>query len=220
MYEEEISLTLKLRTRMKKQDIINILNTEEGLVMSPTMKEQIAYRIMALKTQDNVSSSSEMIDNSKNSETPLRVVKKYLKDHFHEGVECPACWQNVKLYPRNITSAMAYGLILLVNSGKTEFFHIEDFLKEQNCSSSIRGDIAKLRHFGLLERLAVKRKDGSSRAGYYKVTDKARQFVLGQVTVAKGVSIFNNTVYGYDKEQINIVDALDNKFNYNELMGR
>jgi len=205
---------------MKKEDILDILNSQDGLVISPNMKEKLASRIMVLQAQEDVSVSSGMIDYSKTSKTPLSVVKKHLKDNFNEGTECPACSQYVKLYPRKLTSAMAYGLILLVNSEKTEYFHVEDFLKEEECPSSIRGDIAKLRHFGLLDKLVVKREDGSTRAGYYKVTDKAREFVDNKATVPKSVNLFNNQVYGYDDEQITIEDALGNKFNYNELMGR
>lgn len=151
-------------------------------------------------------------------DTSLEEVKSHLKANFSEGCECPACGQNVKLYERKITSAMAYGLILLIKSNKVGYFHIEDYLKGEDCPSSIRGDMSKLRYFGLIERQDSVREDGSSRAGFYKVTDKGRMFANNQVTVPEHVNIYNNIVYGYSENHIGIERALGSKFNYNELM--
>jgi hypothetical protein len=148
----------------------------------------------------------------------LSEAKFFLQENYENGCECPACGQYAKKYTRKITSSMAYGLILLVKSNKTDFFHVEDFLKLQNCPSSIRGDISKLRYFGLLEKLELIREDGSNRAGYYKVTQKAIQFVNNLTTVPESCFIYNDTLLGFSENHVNIVGALSNKFNYNELM--
>ena len=148
----------------------------------------------------------------------LQQVKDFLRGNYKDGCECPACGQHVKLYERKITSAMAYGLILLCKSGYRDFFHVEDYLKGTNCPSSIRGDISKLKYFGLIEREDKIRKDGSARAGYYRVTEKGINFVKNNTTVPKSVNLYNNKAYGFSEEHTNIQEALGQKFNYSELM--
>ena len=115
---------------------------------------------------------------------------------------------------------MAYGLIILVNSGNKNYFHIEDYLKRQNCDSAIRGDIVKLKYFGLIEPRVETREDGSDRNGYYKVTEKAISFVNRKIKVPKYFNIFNNKLMGYSEEQVDIADALNNKFEYEKLMNK
>jgi len=144
--------------------------------------------------------------------------KAHLRDNIKKGINCPCCGQYVKMYTRKVTSAMAYGLILLVKSKSEDYFHIENYLKEQNCPSSVRGDISKLRYFKLIKKLEGIRDDGSKRVGYYKVTERGKDFVRGLITVPESVMIFNKKTYGFSENHINIHQALKNKFNYNELM--
>ena len=77
--------------------------------------------------------------------------KDFLKESWRKGAKCPCCGQLVKLYQRKITSAMAYGLILLHNLQTDDFIHIENWLKEKNIPSSIRGDFPKLKHWELIK---------------------------------------------------------------------
>lgn len=194
---------------MKKEDLVRVIRRRMGDSIGDM--QGISYIESQEKLADDILSA---LSGGKT----LTDVKEFLKKNYLDGCDCPACGQNVKLYERNLTSAMAYGLILLVNSGNKDFFHIENFLKEQKCPSSIRGDIAKLRYFKLIERQNVKREDGSKRAGYYKLTDKAYEFVKNKIVVPKFVTIYNKKMYGISKDYINIEQALGNKFNYNDLM--
>lgn len=149
----------------------------------------------------------------------LQEAKTYLKENYEKGTKCPCCGQFVKLYKRKITSAMALGLIYLAkNTEADEYVHIENFFKKQPVPSSIRGDISKLVFWGLLEKQEGLRADGSSRNGYYKITQLGRNFVHGLVTVSKNIFIYNNKVIKRSDELINIETALGNKFNYRELM--
>lgn len=149
----------------------------------------------------------------------LEEAKTQLRASFKtKGMKCPCCTQFVKMYNRAITSAMACALIYIHKSGKREFFHVEDYLKEIDCPSSIRGDFAKLRFFGLIESIDLTRKDGSDRSGYYKITQKGIDFVNGTIQVPRAVRIFNNATYGMDEEMIDIHQALKNKFSYKDLM--
>jgi hypothetical protein len=154
--------------------------------------------------------------------TSVLTAKIFLKDYREEGAICPCCDQYVRLYRRKITSAMAYGLILLprrcIDNGG-HWIHVENYLKSlSNIPASIRGDIAKLRHFGLIEAKQEDRDDGSSRNGFYRMTGRGMSFARGKLFAPESVFIYNNKVEGYSDKQISIHYALGNKFDYDELM--
>jgi hypothetical protein len=151
----------------------------------------------------------------------LGEVKQYLKANWIKGTHCPACNQSVKLYQRPLTSSMAYGLILLAreNSAEDGWIHIENYFKELNIPSSIRGDISKLVNWKMLERFEGTREDGSNRVGVYRVTENGRRFVRGQLQVYSHILIYNNEFKGFTGNLVGIKEALGKKFNYNELMG-
>ena len=150
--------------------------------------------------------------------TTIVEAKQILEVQKRDGMHCPVCEQYAKLYPRSLTSAMAYGLILLANN-TADFVHVERFFKDiDGIPSSIRGDISKLVYWDFLERKIADRDDGSNRNGYYKVTSAGREFVANRLRVSKKVLLYNNESYGFEGQLIDIEDALGTKFNYSELM--
>lgn len=155
--------------------------------------------------------------------TTIEEAKQFLRENWGgKIVLCPCCKQSVKLYERKITSSMAYGLILLYRyfrlSPHNAYVHIENYFKELKIASSIRGDMVKLKYWGLIERSFGIRSDGSFRNGYYRITEKGTQFVLGGFQVPRCVKLFNNKFYGFSEEMTTIKEALGDKFNYRELM--
>lgn len=154
----------------------------------------------------------------------IKEAKELIEANMNAGLICPCCNQYVKLYQRKITSSMAYALVLIRLSRIQSHFHVEQFLKKQDCSSSIRGDFPKLRFWGLIELekdSIIDVIDKASRQGFYRITKKGIDFVDNKLKVQKYVSIFNNKVY--DKplrrvEMISIKEALNDKFNYSELI--
>lgn len=161
-----------------------------------------------------------------NDNSTLQETKQYLREHWDEGAECPACTQFVKIYRRKITSSMAYALILLYqyfeSNPDQEYVHMNDYLNSiEGLPFPVKsGDNAKLRYWDLLEEKPEQREDGSNRAGFWKLTELGRQFVQGEATVKSHVKVFNSKRYGeLLGEEITIREALGNKFNYNELMG-
>jgi hypothetical protein len=152
-------------------------------------------------------------------EQTLGEARQHLRDHWEEGTPCPCCRQLVKQYKRKLNSAMAYGLILVSRAKADDgWVHIERYFKSLNIPSSIRGDMSKLKFWGLLEAKEGEREDGSTRLGFYRITDKGRQFVNGQISVQERVKLFNQKFYGFDGDEITIKQALGSKFDYNELM--
>src|SRR5918993_127727 len=88
-------------------------------------------------------------------QTTLRETKNFLNENLDRGCICPACEQTCKRYTRKLTSSMAYGLYLifkLSNSRDDQWIHIENEFKQLDVPSAIRGDLPKLRYWGLIER--------------------------------------------------------------------
>jgi len=74
-------------------------------------------------------------------------------------------------------------------------------------------------HWGLIEQMPGEREDGSKRVGWWRLTDRGRAFVRGEITVPKKALIYNNKLFGFEGRQITISDALREPFDYRRLMG-
>jgi hypothetical protein len=134
----------------------------------------------------------------------------------NKGFTCNCCGSFVKIYKRRMNSNMALCLIALYRNQKNEFVKVEDYLIKngyQRC-----GDFSYLRHYGFIEALKEKREDNSPRNGFYRITGLGRLFVEGKELAKEKFLIQNNKLLGFEGEDINIIDALGNKFNYNDLM--
>jgi hypothetical protein len=156
--------------------------------------------------------------------TSLNTARAYVLRNRDDGVQCPCCDQYVKVYKRPINSSMAYALIIMDryynDHPVDEWLHVEDYLKRfSGIPAAIRGDFHKLRYWGLIEAKQDTRDDGSKRNGFYRITEKGRQFVRDRETVPSHVLICNKEVLGFGERVITIKDALGVKFDYNELMG-
>lgn len=144
---------------------------------------------------------------------------KLTADPRIEGFKCKCCGQYCKLYTRKLNSSMALVLLLIWKSGKTNYIHVENFLKELN-RANLRADFHKLVWFNLLERKKELREDNSPRNGFYKITGRGIAFAGNKLTVPKCVKIYNNHFEGFEGEQVNIIQALGEKFNYQELINQ
>jgi len=152
--------------------------------------------------------------------TTLREAKTKLRENLMKGDTCPCCNQPAKMYIRGITSSMAYGLILMAQHSE-DYIHIEDFFKGAvGVPSSIRGDIPKLRFWGLIEPKIEPADDGNPNDGSYRVTDLGRNFVNKKINVMDKVKLYNNKFFGFadNAKMISISDAMKNKFNYEEVV--
>lgn len=152
----------------------------------------------------------------------IKEAKEYLRKNWEKGVKCPCCGQMVKLYKRRITSAMAYGLILICRGVKpNQSIHLLKYFTDKKVSASVVSNIPLFQHWGLLIKDRSEKEDGNPDCGVYIITQKAFDFVQGKINLPKYVRLYNKILVksieandGY----INIHDALGNKFNYDELM--
>lgn len=133
-----------------------------------------------------------------------------------KGYNCPCCGQLCKRYYRNLNANMAIVMITMYRKKKFGFIRVEEFMRLNGYPRS--GDFSYLVHWGLMEKMLGKRPDGSSKNGFYKLTDKGRQFVLKQMLVPKTLIFYNGKREGFEGDEIGIEVALGKKFDYRELM--
>lgn len=134
-----------------------------------------------------------------------------------KGYNCPCCGQFCKRYRRKLNANMAVVMIALYRKKKFGFIKVEEFMRLQGYQRS--GDFPYLVHWGMLEKMQGKREDGSSKNGFYKLTDKGREFVMHRITVPQILVILNGKIEGLEGKLVSIEDALGKKFNYREIMG-
>jgi len=133
-----------------------------------------------------------------------------------KGYNCPCCGQLCKRYFRKLNANMAVTVIAMFIKKKFGFIRVEEFLRVNGYQRS--GDFPYLVHWGILEKMQGKRGDGSSRTGFYKLTDKGRQFVQGNITVPQTLIFYNGKCEGFEGDEITIQQALGKRFDYRELM--
>lgn len=136
-----------------------------------------------------------------------------------EEIDCPACGRYCKLYHRRIHANMARQLIALyrmcghlVMSGKSPEVHTRDVRKM--CGYS---DFTLAKHWDLVRAGQNITSPNKKDSGYWYMTDKGRQFVLGEISIPKYAYLFDDKCVGYSDDVITIAGALGKKFNYQEL---
>jgi hypothetical protein len=159
--------------------------------------------------------------------------RKFLRAGWVRGVECPCCKQFVKVYKRKLDSVMASSLVLVYhyfqkNKGAT-WVHLPRFLMEAKAADR---ECAKLRYWGLLEEMPreVGAETPGRTSGLWRITDKGKLFVEGDLAVPKYVWVFDGEPYksemfrepGDDtpEEVVTIREALGDRFDYTELMAQ
>ena len=142
--------------------------------------------------------------------------KQWLRANIKKGAICPCCTKVAKVYKRKLHASMAYALLLLArDTGPGEWVHLFNFLKKRDAK---HGDAAQLRHWGLIVEGDGELEDGNPRTGHYRITDHGRNFVAGQVSVAKHAKTYDNRVLSFGTKLITIHEALGDAFSYSELM--
>lgn len=136
--------------------------------------------------------------------------KRWLLSRLDDGDHCPLCGQHAKMYKRKINAGMARSLIHMYRSAGTGWIHV----KLIGAASREEG---KLAYWGLVEEQKGSGLHGG-RAGYWRVTDKGRAFLQGQLTVPKYAKVYDGKVRGFEGDPVTIKDALGTKFDYNDLM--
>ena len=121
---------------------------------------------------------------------------------------------------------MALALILIAKRFQTDesWLHVPSFLSQNIpvvMGQHIRGgDWAKLVYWDMIIPKPDQRDDGSSRTGYWIISVLGMRFSANQIRVPAHAFVYNANCFGLDDSTtVSIVEALDELFDYNELMG-
>ena len=134
-----------------------------------------------------------------------------------KGAHCPCCDQFVKVYRRSINRTMARQLIFSSNEFGDEWFHARDVVLGQASA----GDYSKLRFWGLIEKKPHEEGyNGKKSSGYWRVTPNGHKFARFELTLPQYALVYNNNVLEFEGDQVNIVECLGDRFDYNKLMER
>lgn len=152
----------------------------------------------------------------------LEEAKQYLRDNWEKGVDCPCCTRAVKLYHYTINSGQAYATILIHKL--TEQLQPEDgWLHVSNEFAKIKVNAHTLSYhraalWGLIERMPTNDNPKKKTSGFWRLTAEGRQFVLGAHKVKREVYVFEGNIIRTGGELVGVRDALQEKFDYEELM--
>jgi hypothetical protein len=137
-----------------------------------------------------------------------------------KGAICPLCTQNAKIYPRSLPLASAKVMVELFkrNEGR-DYIDVPEVLDTMKGTAHQGGYGTLSWHWGLIEPMPGQREDGSNRVGWWRLTDRGRAFVRGEVTVPRKARIYANRLLSFEGEQWTISDALRHPFDFRELMG-
>ena len=155
-------------------------------------------------------------------ETTLQQARTHLRNMWgKEAVECPCCTQMVKVYNRKFNSGMAKALLLIYkisNEVDFDFIHVQNEFEKLGFNG-IRIEYNKLSYWRLIETRKGENPSGANRTGYWKLTPLGISFAKGGSTIQEYVHVFDAKVRGFHGDEINIKDAIKNKFDYFQLMG-
>jgi hypothetical protein len=145
----------------------------------------------------------------------LKDARQRLVDSLDEGVTCPCCEQFAKVYRFRINASMAVALTRIWRAGGVGWVDVPAL----QLPHGLHAHLSKLRFWGLLERPeGLRRGDGSTRVGIWRVTEHGQRWINREITVPSHARIYDNRCLGLVGEPTSIDDALGATFNYDELM--
>lgn len=145
----------------------------------------------------------------------IKEAKEFLRLNADDGCICPCCDQRVKFYKNKLSARKAIYLIKLYHLTKDgNYVHALSALEANS------GEYALLRHWGLIEESQEAPTEDVKSNGLWRITEKGKKFVLGDIKVPRHATVFDNRFLGYrdEKDLVGIKDALGMKFSYFELM--
>lgn len=169
--------------------------------------------------------------NSIEFKRPGNVTDVDLLSLCNPGNICPSCCQAASIqFKKRMTGNMMRGLIHLYRADKVnqkqaeplEWLFIDEVVKnlDKNTGARVRGDISKLKHWGLIEKPNIDRYDGMptrvGRNGLYKITRMGRLFAEGNVSMPEFAAVYNDETLGTHGEVLYIHEAKVQNFDWDE----
>ncbi|MFA6571709.1 MAG: hypothetical protein WCT77_10815 [Bacteroidota bacterium] len=173
-----------------------------------------------------MSENKSMLKMRPNLMTMLSEAQTWVHEHKKEGVICPCCKAKIKVYKRKLNSTMMLFLIALNKLDRRKpndiYFHVKEILQVAGAGRSVGLDYCILKHYRFIEAMGKDEEDTTKKtSGYWKITERAKQFLSGKIKVPSHVFTFmENKFSGFSDELIGPLDAIDNHFDFEELMNQ
>lgn len=123
--------------------------------------------------------------------------KEWLRSRLSGGATCPLCGQHAEEYRRKITASMVATMgrmqLAIVHERPSTYVHLADIRQTSR-------DTATLQYWGLISEHPMKR-------GWWRVTERGREFLAGRVRVHKYAHVYNGQHSGFSGEQVNVHDV-------------
>jgi hypothetical protein len=147
----------------------------------------------------------------------LKQARAFVEQNKEKGVTCPCCDQYARTYKRKINATMIRSLIWIIRRSQETDEGWVDVPRDAPKWVTRTNQHTTLKWWGMLER---KSNDDSTKkhSGIWRPTPVGIQFVHGQRAVPEYVLHYNNTIVGWSDTQTDIREALQNKFDYQEMM--
>lgn len=145
----------------------------------------------------------------------LQAAQELLADGLEDGRSCPCCGQFSRIYVRKMHATIARGLIRLVRTWERRpgWVHVREL------GLTAWGDFAKLMHWGMTIQKEKEKGDKSRTSGLWQPAQKGVRVVHNQEKFWSHIMLYDGRFLGFAGEQITIIDALGEKFDYEEVMG-
>ena len=151
----------------------------------------------------------------------LARVRKYIRARVADGLKCPACGGNAKVYKRSLRTGWTYGLALIATApiellDEKGFVHATQYFNavgEGTGSASgvaIAGDWQLMRHWNLIV-------SGEGR-GMWRITDTGLEFLAKRIRVPRDALLYNNELVGFTPLLIRIDEADGEGFDLDKIM--
>jgi len=147
----------------------------------------------------------------------LNDAKKQFNDAIHgDGMRCPCCQRWGKVYGYKVSANMSRALIWLYGkAGDGSWVNIQT---ESPAWVLRTKTLSTLKHWGLIERKPKEEDVDVKHSGIWRITTSGVLFVNNNLSMPKKVFIFDDTIQGYSKDYVTIVDCLGSDFSYSEIM--
>lgn len=158
---------------------------------------------------------------AKPSTVTLQQAKDWLKAHVRDGAECPCCRQFAKVYRRKLNSLMVRSLIWLVRASGPQLRWVEVQRLAPRWLVGSGGTLPKTAYWDLAEtRLKDPTDPGKGKdSGIWRPTPTGVAFVNGAIRMPSHVLLYDGRVLSLDNSaDVDVHEALGNRFDYNELM--
>jgi len=133
----------------------------------------------------------------------------------NDGGRCPCCKRWGKINGYQVTSTQTRGMIWMIKRfRKNEWIDLgrapKWILRAKTMSI--------LQHWKLLERKAKGVDEDKRGSGFWRLTEKGRDFVRKKTTIPKYAFVFDNRVIKFSSQRVDVLTSLGKKFSYSELM--